>query len=221
MLPVAPGRRAGYISAVENGLWIASAFARAEDVCPRDDEGFLEWVAGLSHPVIHERLRESDPVSPKKICRMLSSRWRHYETMRDFPKRLVPLGDSFVSLNPMYGQGMTLAAHQALALRNALASHSCSGTDRDRIADTYFESCTAINQIGWIVAETRDLTFDTTDGPRPADIEDRWALQHGLSRLAEQDPDVQRLLVRMTHFLDPPSVLMEPGLVRRAMDASG
>ena len=217
MLPVAPGQRAGYISAVEGGLWIASAFARGQDVCPRDDQGFLNWMAGLAHPVIFERLSQAEPVNAKKIYRLPSNRWRHYEKLESLPRNLIPIGESFVSLNPMYGQGMTLAAHQALALRSSCSQNEGKLFDLGRINRNYFKACAGVNQIGWTVAETRDLTFDTTEGERPTGIEDRWALQAGLSRLAEFDVEVQRLLVRVTHFLEPPSALQNPELLKRAL----
>jgi len=217
MLPVAPGQRAGYISAVEDGLWIASAFARGQDVCPRDDQGFLEWMAGLAHPVIFERLCQAEPVNAKKVYRLPSNRWRHYERLESLPNNLIPIGESFVSLNPMYGQGMTLAAHQALALRSSFSLNHGTILGLGLINSDYFKACAGVNQIGWTVAETRDLTFDTTEGERPAGIEDRWALQAGLSRLAELDDEVHHLLVRVTHFLEPPSVLQNSELVKRAL----
>ena len=64
--------------------------------------------------------------------------------------------------------------------------------------------------------ETRDLAYDSSQGPRPADLEERWRMGHAIRLLAEQDPDVHKLTVRVTHLLDPPSSLQDPAIVERA-----
>ena len=49
-----------------------------------------------------------------------SNRWRRYDKMSRFPQGLLPFGDAIASFNPIYGQGMTVAAMNALALCESL-----------------------------------------------------------------------------------------------------
>ena len=131
--------------------------------------------------------------------------------MDRFPAGLVPMGEALTSFNPMYGQGISLCAGQALALRAALAR----GAD-DGLATRYFEGCEALNGVGWSVMETRDLAHASTTGERPADLEERWRTGAAIRRLAEQDPEVHALSVRVTHLLEPPAVLARADILERA-----
>ena len=83
------------------------------------------------------------------------------------------------------------------------------------LAMRYFDSCNALNGVGWSAMEARDFAYDCTSGERPQDLEDRWRTAASIGRLAEVDPEVHELSVRVTHLLEPPSVLARPDIVER------
>jgi len=64
--------------------------------------------------------------------------------------------------------------------------------------------------------ETRDFAYDSTSGERPPDLEDRWQAALAIRRLAEVDPEVHALSVRVTHLLEPPSVMARADIIERA-----
>lgn len=49
---------------------------------------------------------------------------RRYEDLEQFPEGMVVIGDALAIFNPIYGQGMSVAALEALTLRHALADGS-------------------------------------------------------------------------------------------------
>lgn len=211
MLAVPPGNRAAYLTPVDGDLWLATMYGRGRDTAPRDADGFIAWARGLPHPIIHQILSRAEPVSDFKSYKIPFGIWNRYDQMPGFPDGLLPMGEALASFNPMYGQGMSLAAGQALSLRDALSS----GLDSN-LAMRYFDGCNTLNGVGWSVMETRDFAYDCTSGERPPDLEDRWAAAKAIRQLAEVDPEVHALSVRVTHLLEPPTVLADPHIVERA-----
>jgi 2-polyprenyl-6-methoxyphenol hydroxylase-like FAD-dependent oxidoreductase len=211
MLAVPPGSRAAYLTPVDGGLWLATMYGRGRDTAPRDADGFIAWAKGLPHPVIHEILVQAEPVSDFKTYKIPFGVWYRYDQMPGFPDGLLPMGEALASFNPMYGQGMSLAAGQALSLRAAVSI----GLDSDLTA-RYFDGCNTLNGVGWSVMETRDFAHESTSGERPYDLEDRWRTAMAIRGLAEVDPEVHALSVRVTHRLEPPSVMARPDIIERA-----
>ena len=218
MLAIPPSLRAAYLTPVDGELWLATMYARAGDTAPRDHLGFVEWAQGLAHPCIHERLVRAEPVNKLRSYNIPKGIWHRFDKLKSFPQGLMPLGEVFTSFNPMYGQGISLAAGQALSLRQALEQSVESGSYRE-LAATYFQGCADLNAAGWAVMETRDLAYPSTKGPRPSDLDERWRFGQAIRLLAENDLDVHTLSVRVTHLLEPPGALQSADIVTRALAA--
>ena len=213
MLAIPPGLRAAYLTPVDGGLWLVTMYGRGGDIAPRDPEGFIEWARSLAHPIIYEKLVRAESVSELRSYKIPHGKWFRYDHMPQFPEGLIPMGEALTSFNPMYGQGISLSAGQALALRTTLANSSS-----EKFASEYFRHCKNLNLIGWTVMETRDLAYSSTEGELPSDLDERWRMGIAIRKLAEIDPEVHALTVRVTHLLDPPSVLSRPEIVERAND---
>ena len=64
----------------------------------------------------------SNPWCPcLSVAHLATSTWRHFEELT-LPDGLLVMGDSCSSFNPTYGQGMTVAVMEAVALRDMLAA---------------------------------------------------------------------------------------------------
>jgi 2-polyprenyl-6-methoxyphenol hydroxylase-like FAD-dependent oxidoreductase len=206
--------RFGLIFPVEGGRSLALVGGIGKDCrAPTEDKAFLEFSRSLIDPMIHEHLRTARPLTRAQAYRQLDNQWRHYETIARMPERFVPLGDSVCAFNPVYGQGMTVAALEGTALGDELATGGLEG-----LAARAQRRFSKIIAPAWLFATGEDYRWSTTDGPpvpRLARIAHAY-IDHVIL-LALGDPKVAALLVEVGQMAKPFNVLFSPRLLVRVL----
>ena len=209
--------RGGVLFPLEGGRWMATIGGRHDDVPPGDAEGFLAYARELRTPTIYNAVRNAKRLDGVARYAFPESIWRHFERLDTFPRGLLPVGDAICCFNPVYGQGMSVAALEACLLKRLLESSEKAGDPIAGLASAFFEEIPALIETPWSVAMF-DFAFPGTRGTRPADFEMTLKFGIALTRLAAEDPAVHRLAAEVQHLLKPRSVYRDPDLVRRVFE---
>jgi 2-polyprenyl-6-methoxyphenol hydroxylase-like FAD-dependent oxidoreductase len=214
--PSAPSEsRCGFLLPVEGNRWMVCI---AEMQCPRpplDLAEFLDAARRLRTRTIYDMIRNAKPAAIPQRFGFPASSWRHYETVIGFPQRLIPIGDALCRFNPIYGQGMSVAAREASILADLLRGRAGSPQGLAGLPHDFLAEVQPWIAGAWSMSAIPDLAYPQTRGERPTDLEDRLSFVSGLYRVAARDPGVHKLLISVRHIARPDDALHEPGLVDR------
>ncbi|TDI62875.1 MAG: hypothetical protein E2O92_00215 [Alphaproteobacteria bacterium] len=213
-----PDTRGGFLFSVEGGHWFASLQGRFDQQPTGDPDEFMAFAKSLCVPDYYDWISQGERVTPIKTYKAPISRWRHYDRLADFPERLLPLGDAVAHVNPVYGQGMTLASSHAMDLWDILAGQAANDGVLDGLAKPYFDRVQRFTQSVWSTLENVEYTYAGTKGNRPADIDMRIAYRAGLRKLIDHDADLHKLMIEVGHLVQSSEVMLAPDIMARVMD---
>jgi flavin-dependent dehydrogenase len=214
--PKAPeGVHAGYLLPVENGCHQLLLIGRGDDAPPVDGDEFLSYAQKLSTPAIYNATKNAKRLSEVARYGFPTSQWKHFGRLDNFPRGLLPIGDAICCLNPVYGQGITVAVQEATMLRRLLGANGLREDPFATLSHEFLTETETLIEGPWAMSAVPDFVYPQTRGERPKDLEERLRSQGAYLRLATQDPAVNELLTEVRHLLKPLSALEEPDLVRR------
>ncbi|WP_395675423.1 FAD-dependent oxidoreductase [Inquilinus sp.] len=213
--PEAPDTKAGYLTPIEGNRWMALISERHGEVPSAEPGAFLALARRLRTSTIYDTLKAERPLGKVHRFAFPESVWTRYERLGGFPRGLVPIGDAVGRFNPVYGQGMTLAAQGGLTLLTLLRAKAGQQDPLDGLGRAFVLALQPLIETAWSAAAVPDFAHPLTRGERPADLERSLHFTGALFRLAARDPEVHRLMVTVRHLLAPASALRDPELVRR------
>jgi 2-polyprenyl-6-methoxyphenol hydroxylase-like FAD-dependent oxidoreductase len=202
--------RGGMIMPIEGGRWLVTAVGAGNFRPPRDTAGFETHLRSLRDPVLAQLAEDASPAGDVHIHRQTANVRHGYETLDDLPPRLLVVGDALCAFDPVYGQGISVAACEAIEIRNALI-----GTDQSRPGweRRLLRSFAKIVELPWSIATTEDLRFpgDHAGQTRRQKIVGVWTRQ--LGRLAAHgDVRAQNTLSSVYQLMADPRLLFHPAL---------
>jgi 2-polyprenyl-6-methoxyphenol hydroxylase-like FAD-dependent oxidoreductase len=200
----------GVIIAQEDGTHIVTLGGLLDSAPPRDDEAYFAFARSLPDQVIADALVGAEPVTEYQPSHFRASVRRRYDRLRAFPAGLLALGDSIAAFNPMYGQGMSVAALEARLLRDMLARGPVD-------ARAFFRAAHRIEDVAWKISTGGDLRYPQVEGRRTRDQRFMNAYLDRLAIGAHHDPVLAAQFMRVAGFIDRPEAFFKPAIVRRVL----
>ncbi|MFF5079366.1 FAD-dependent oxidoreductase [Actinoplanes sp. NPDC000266] len=207
---VHPGTdRSGFALAQEDDSWIVGITGWFGIVPPTDDEGMAAYADTLVSPALAALIRTATPLGEPRKMRFPSSTRLRFDRLARVPQGLVIIGDAMCSFNPVYAQGITVAALQAIALRQL------AQTADDDVSERYFAETVGVVDQPWTTMLSSDLRFPQAIGDRSMLDPVRGAYMARLRAAAAEDAKLATAFLRVAHMIDPLSALTAPEAAAR------
>jgi 2-polyprenyl-6-methoxyphenol hydroxylase-like FAD-dependent oxidoreductase len=170
--------------------------------------------AATVDPAFQAAMQRAEPLGKIIGYRRTENRFRHYEKMAHWPDRLVVLGDAVCGFNPVYGQGMTVAAMAAESLGLALDR---AGDRLEGLARRFQQGYPRVVKPAWLLATQADLEWLGRKGRQsPAERLAGWYLSKVLDAIPG-DRVVHETFLEVQNLMQPPTALFNPQIAMRVM----
>lgn len=209
-----PERSTGFaLNHVENDTWVLTVAGMGDADPGSGLDDALRVLAACAGPDVVDAVAAATPLSEPVRFRYPASQRRRYERLRRFPEGLLVMGDALCSFNPIYGQGMTVAALEGQLLDRMLATQATIDARR------FFRGAARIVGVAWDLSVGSDLALPQVDYPRPFRVRAVNAWVDRVLAAAETDSEVAFRFLKVIAFLAPPPSLFSPTVVRRTLRA--
>lgn len=202
----APDWRFGALLGQEGDRWIVSLGGYLGEQVPTTSSGFLEFARSLPKPEIFDVIRNAEPLSEPTPYRFHSNLRCRYERLSRFPDGFLVFGDALCSFNPIFGQGMTVACMESLALRD------CLQNGQQGIAKRFFRATSRLIDVPWQITVGSDLRNSRVEGRRTMRVRFiNWYIAK-FFQAAQHDGVLATKFLQVANLMEQPAALMSPGI---------
>jgi 2-polyprenyl-6-methoxyphenol hydroxylase-like FAD-dependent oxidoreductase len=178
-----------------------------------DAQNFDEIIRSFPASDVQDIITKNEALSDVIQYKFPASLRRRYENLKRFPEGFLVMGDAMCSFNPLYGQGMTVAALEADALDKLLSTRkSLSG-----IFKPFFKQAAKAVDNPWKIAVGADFGFPETEGKKAPGTNLINAYMTKVQRASTRDEVVSKAFIKVTHLLDTPMGLFKPNIMLRVL----
>jgi 2-polyprenyl-6-methoxyphenol hydroxylase-like FAD-dependent oxidoreductase len=203
--------RSGLIYPIENNQFIALMVGVHVEL-PAEPDAYLEFARNLPVPDVYDAIRDAEPLSSIYRYARTANQMRRYSDLTRLPEAFVLVGDAVCAFNPVFGQGMSVSAMEALLLDAELKRGQDAG-----FAMRFQKA------VGRLIASPWQLA--TSEDARNAEAGQKigfgtWLLKtytdHVLAMVGT-DPQVGRAFFDVMHLLKPPTTLFAPAVALKVL----
>jgi flavin-dependent dehydrogenase len=213
------GTRGGVILPLEGGQWHVTLIGVNGDYPATDEESFYEFARSLPSSRLYDAIKDAEPVGPIYGYRRAENRLRQYDQLPQYLEGFLLLGDSVFALNPVYGQGMTVAAIAAMTLGETITDQRrrSGNGDLTGLAMRFQQQLGKVLAMPWQTATNEDMRWPKTEGGHELDLPTRLIQKYfsQVMRAAPHNPIVTDAFYRIQHMVTPPTTILRPDMMAR------
>lgn len=193
----------------ENDTYRLAVQTLSAQAVPKDRTTFFDCLADVAPPHVLAAARTAEPLADITQYKFPSNRWRRYDKLARTPDGLIVMGDALCNFNPLYGQGMSVAAIEALILRDCLRQGD------EGLPRRFFGVSAEAIAVAWRMAVSADLALPQIPGKRTVSVRLRNALVDSMVAAARTDPAMVQRFLQMMNMVGPRTDLFRPSMMLR------
>lgn len=206
------GRAGGAALAAEGNSIVVTLSGLLGQVPPTEPDELVGYAATLVDPAIHDVIADREPLAEPVLMRIPPGRRRYYDRLTDLPAGLIPIGDALCSFNPVYGQGMSVAAVAAECLGE------CVAVGHEGLTPRYLASVNGILDHAWSMARGADASYiPSVRARQPLPVRLLGRYQERLVAAAADDPVVAGAFLETIGLVAEPQSLLRPAVALRVL----
>ena len=210
-LPDVP--RGGILLPIDSERWILTVFGYNGEHPSTEPDATLPFLKNLPVPDLYETLVNATPLSEPIRFNYPQEVRQRFDRLERFPGGFLVMGDGMCSVDPVFGQGMTLSCKEALALDRLLAA----GLQDANLRRKFFSACQSIIEVPWLITMSEALRFKQTQGERSIIIRLlQWYTGHVFD-LSATDVEVYGAFLDVMHLRAGPEALMRPRVLAKVL----
>ncbi len=204
---------------VENKTWLLTLAGYHNDHPPADKAGFLEYAKLLPQPEVYEAIKDAEFLTDISLHKFPASIRGHYNRLPSFPLGLLPVGDTNVSLNPLFGQGMSVAILSVQSLAGLMAEVDLMSNDSlRRLRDQYLGKLDTIFRTPWDLAMGQDFKYPQTKGVKPFGMSIKNYFKSLI--LSSSSTDVIQTFYGVVHLVEEEKVFYHPARALKVLQTA-
>ncbi|MBP1933315.1 FAD-dependent oxidoreductase [Ammoniphilus resinae] len=220
--PYAPVEKTGgTISCIEGNRHIVTLFGYHSPLAHanlKEAGEFLEFTKQLPQDTIYQELQGAIPLSEirvHKVPHMTRYRW---EKMSNPPQRFLFMGDSLCRFDPVFGQGMSAAAMQALQLKDCLQMEwEKRRSITTHFTKRYYKKMSKLIDPIWDMILIEDFRYPHVSGRKPRGLRFlQWYIRR-VFRLSSEDTDIYNSFIYVMNLLRPATTLFSPSILCKVL----
>ena len=205
---------------IEGKRWIVTLGGADRDYPPTNEAGFLEFARSLPTPFIYEAIKDAQPLTPIYSYKGTENRMRHYESLSRQPENFIVVGHAACAFNPIYGQGMTVAALSAQILDQSLQQQRQKSTEGnlDGLARQVQRQLAKVHDVAWLFATSQDCRYLGSEGGKQNFVT-QLTIQYmdQVLKIVTEDEEICQTFLEVVHMLKPSTALFQPRIFVKAM----
>jgi flavin-dependent dehydrogenase len=195
-----------FIQTIEENRFSVTFSGYANERAPKTNEEFFAYAQKLPVPDVFHFLEQVEPISEIKIHKIPYQVRRRFD-LADVPEGFLVVGDAHCRFDPVFGQGISVAAKEALELQSYFKYFAYPDKG---FTKTFHKRISNLIATPWEMAITEAFRHPDINGDRPLIQPIKQWNSKKVYQLSAFDPEAYLRLVRVMNLMRPPLHLFHP-----------